>query len=116
MCAAEVRRMLTSFKTPIDFVMTVPLVSLAERYGHHYVLVLNLVPRVVMLGSAFVVGYFDQAVPIKAIVAAPMLSVLGGDCVFNSIVYSLVAGSTDDDVLRYVWARPAGGLRSDAVN
>ncbi|KAK0625451.1 hypothetical protein B0T17DRAFT_273614 [Bombardia bombarda] len=83
-----------------DFIMTIPLVLLADRYGHRTVLWLNLVPRIILLAWTFCVGYFEQAVPLNAIVLAPLFSVLGGDCVFNSIVYSLVAGSTDDDVLR----------------
>ncbi|KAK3320376.1 major facilitator superfamily domain-containing protein [Cercophora scortea] len=83
-----------------DFLMTVPLVTLAERYGHRAVLMLNLIPRMFLLAWTFAVGYFDQALPLNAIMVAPLFSFLGGDCVLNSIVYSLVASSTDDDVLR----------------
>jgi hypothetical protein len=82
--------------------MTIPLVSLADHRGHHFVLCLNLVPRAVLLGWTFAVGYFDQGLPVHAILAAPALSLLGGDCVFNSIVYALVSELTDDHVLRYV--------------
>lgn len=80
--------------------MTIPLGFVAERYGRRAVLWLNLVPRVFMLTWAVLVGYFDQVLPTKAIVAGPLLSFLGGDCVFNSITYSLAAGITDDYVLR----------------
>ncbi len=80
--------------------MTIPLVSLADRYGYRLVLCLNLVPRVFILAWTFAVGYFDQVLPVRAILAAPALSFLGGDCVFNSIVYSLVSELTDDHVLR----------------
>ncbi|GAB1317458.1 hypothetical protein MFIFM68171_07668 [Madurella fahalii] len=83
-----------------DFLMTIPLVSLADHYGHRFVLCLNLIPRVFLLGWTFVVGYFHQALPVDAILVAPSLSFLGGDCVFNSIVYALVAELTDDHVLR----------------
>lgn len=83
-----------------DFVMTIPLGFVAERYGRRAVLWLNLVPRVFMLTWAVLVGYFDHFLPTKAIIAGPMLSSLGGDCVFNSITYSLAAGITDDYVLR----------------
>lgn len=83
-----------------DFVMTIPLGFVAERYGRRAVLWLNLVPRVFMLTWAVLVGYFDHILPTKAIIAGPMLSSLGGDCVFNSITYSLAAGITDDYVLR----------------
>ncbi|KAL2133517.1 hypothetical protein VTI74DRAFT_2243 [Chaetomium olivicolor] len=83
-----------------DFLMTIPLVSLADHYGHRFVLCLNLIPRVFLLAWTFAVGYFDRVLPINAILAAPILSFLGGDCVFNSIVYSLVSELTDDHVLR----------------
>ncbi|KXX74859.1 hypothetical protein MMYC01_208028 [Madurella mycetomatis] len=83
-----------------DFFMTIPLVSLADHYGHRFVLCLNLIPRVFLLAWTFVVGYFNRALPVDAILVAPALSFLGGDCVFNSIVYALVAELTDDHVLR----------------
>lgn len=83
-----------------DFVMTIPLGFVAERYGRRAVLWLNLIPRVFMLTWAVLVGYFDHFLPTKAIIAGPVLSSLGGDCVFNSITYSLAAGLTDDYVLR----------------
>lgn len=80
--------------------MTIPLGFVAEKYGRRALLWLNLVPRVFMLSWAVIVGYFDERLPINAIVAGPALSFLGGDCVFNSITYSLAAGVTDDYVLR----------------
>ncbi|WQF76805.1 Putative major facilitator superfamily, MFS transporter superfamily [Colletotrichum destructivum] len=83
-----------------DFVMTIPLGFLAERYGRRTILCLNLIPRIVMPAWAVVVGYFEQTLPTKAIVASPFLSVLGGDCVFNSITYAIASGMTDDHVRR----------------
>ena len=83
-----------------DFVMTIPMIAIADRYGHGYVLLVNLVPRVILLGWTFAVGYFDRVLPVNAIMVAPLFSVLGGDCVFNSIVYSLVSSSTDDVIQR----------------
>jgi MFS family permease len=80
--------------------MTIPLGFVAERYGRRALLWLNLVPRVFMLAWVVIVGYFDQIFPTRAIAAGPALSFLGGDCVFNSITYSLAAGITDDYVLR----------------
>jgi hypothetical protein len=80
--------------------MTIPLVSLADHYGYRLVLCLNLFPRVFLLCWTFLVGYFDRALPVNAILAAPVFSFLGGDCVFNSIVYGLVSELTDDHVLR----------------
>ena len=63
---------------------------------------MNLIPRLCMLAWAVTVGYFEHLLPTKALLAAPMLSVLGGDCVFNSIVYALASDMTDDRTLRYV--------------
>ncbi|OIW26893.1 hypothetical protein CONLIGDRAFT_581732 [Coniochaeta ligniaria NRRL 30616] len=83
-----------------DFVMTIPLGFVAERYGRRTVLWLNLVPRMCMLAWAVTVGFFEHLLPTKAILASPMLSVLGGDCVFNAIVYALASDMTDDPTLR----------------
>ncbi|CAN8105067.1 unnamed protein product [Discula destructiva] len=83
-----------------DFVVTIPLGFIAEKYGRRTVLWLNLFPRVFTLSWAVLVGYFERFLPTKAIIAGPVLSFLGGDCVFNSITYSLAAGLTDDYVLR----------------
>ena len=82
--------------------MTIPLGFLSEKYGRRLLLLLNLLPRVVMLAWTVVVGYFDWVLPTKAILIAPFLSVLGGDCFFNAVTYALAARSTDDPVLRYV--------------
>ena len=43
---------------------------------------------------------FDEDLPLQSIIAGPILSFLGGDCVFNSITYALAAGLTDDYVTR----------------
>ncbi|KAI0377186.1 major facilitator superfamily transporter [Hypomontagnella monticulosa] len=90
-----------------DFVMTIPLGFVAEKYGRRTVLWLNLVPRFFMLAWTLVVGYFEESLPLKAIIAGTSLSVLGGDCVFNSIVYALAASLTEDNVVRatyFSWA------------
>ncbi|KAK4465182.1 major facilitator superfamily domain-containing protein [Cladorrhinum samala] len=83
-----------------DFVMAIPLGFVAERYGRRTVLALNLMPRLCMLAWAVAVGYFENSLPTKALLASPMLSILGGDCVFNSIVYALASDLTEDRVLR----------------
>ncbi|KAK6209050.1 hypothetical protein LQW54_006650 [Pestalotiopsis sp. IQ-011] len=83
-----------------DFVMTIPLGFVAEKYGQRTVLWMNLIPRVFMLAWAVVVGYFEHSFPPRAIIAGPFLSILGGDCVFNSMTYALAASITDDYVLR----------------
>ncbi|KAH7195692.1 hypothetical protein DER44DRAFT_814375 [Fusarium oxysporum] len=49
------------------------------------------------------VGSFDALLSTKAIMAGPVLSVLGGDCVFNSLTYSLVSNLTDDHVQRAIY-------------
>lgn len=79
--------------------MTIPLGFVAEKYGQRAVLWLNLAPRVFTITWALIVGFRDT-LPLPAIVAGPILSVLGGDCVFNSITYSLAASVTDDYVTR----------------
>ncbi|KAK0382037.1 major facilitator superfamily transporter [Colletotrichum limetticola] len=83
-----------------DFIMTVPLGFLAERYGRRFILCLNIVPRIILLTWAVIVGYFEQTLPTKAMIASPFFSVLGGDCVFNSITYAIASNMTDDHVLR----------------
>lgn len=82
-----------------DFLMTIPLVTLADRYGYGLVLRLNLVPRAFLLGWMLFVGYF-RWLPVEWVVLAPAGSWLGGDCVLNSVVYFLVSELTGDVVLR----------------
>ncbi|KAF4498040.1 Zeaxanthin epoxidase, chloroplastic [Fusarium agapanthi] len=86
-----------------DFVMTIPLSFLAEKWGRRAILRLNLLSRSFMLLWAIIVGSFDTLLPTKAIVVGPVLSVLGGDCVFNSLTYGLVSNLTDDHVQRAIY-------------
>ncbi|VTT67771.1 unnamed protein product [Fusarium fujikuroi] len=86
-----------------DFIMTIPLSFLAEKWGRRVILRLNLLSRSFMLLWAIMVGAFDTLLPIKAIVVGPVLSVLGGDCVFNSLTYGLVSNLTDDHVQRAIY-------------
>ncbi|KAF5715954.1 hypothetical protein FMUND_6599 [Fusarium mundagurra] len=86
-----------------DFVMTIPLSFLAEKWGRRAILRLNLLCRSFMLLWAIIVGSFDTLLPTKAIVVGPVLSVLGGDCVFNSLTYGLVSNLTDDHVQRAIY-------------
>lgn len=83
--------------------MTIPLSFLAEKWGRRAILRLNLLSRSFMLLWAIIVGSFDTLLPTKAIVVGPVLSVLGGDCVFNSLTYSLVSNLTDDHVQRAIY-------------
>ncbi|KIL87654.1 hypothetical protein FAVG1_09364 [Fusarium avenaceum] len=86
-----------------DFVMTIPLSFLAEKWGRRAILRLNLLSRGFMLLWAIVVGSFDASLPTKAIIAGPVLSILGGDCVFNSLTYNLASNLTDDHVQRAIY-------------
>ncbi|KAK0702259.1 major facilitator superfamily transporter [Lasiosphaeris hirsuta] len=97
---SRIQRVMETSWVAGDFLMTIPLVSLAELYGRRCVLWLNLVPRAALLTWTLTVGYFDQGLPVNALMLGPFLSLLGGDCVFNSLVYSLVSGLTDDHILR----------------
>ncbi|KAH7220193.1 hypothetical protein BKA60DRAFT_596489 [Fusarium oxysporum] len=49
------------------------------------------------------VGSFDALLSTKAIMAGPVLSFLGGDCVLNSLTYGLVSNLTDDHVQRAIY-------------
>ncbi|RYP92933.1 hypothetical protein DL770_000983 [Monosporascus sp. CRB-9-2] len=82
-----------------DFVMTIPLGFMAEKYGQKAILWLNLTPRIFTIAWALIVGFCED-LPLAAIVAGPILSILGGDCVFSSIAYALAASLTDDYVTR----------------
>ncbi|KAM5350042.1 hypothetical protein ACJ41O_006547 [Fusarium nematophilum] len=86
-----------------DFFMTIPLSFVAEKWGLRNVLWLNLVSRGFMLLWAIIVGHFDALLPTRAIVAGPVLSVLGGDCVFNSLTYALASNLTDDHIKRAIF-------------
>ncbi|VUC31593.1 unnamed protein product [Clonostachys rosea] len=83
-----------------DFTMTIPLGFVAQSRGRHTVLLLNLISRAFMISWAVIVGYFDHIFPPNAIIVGPVLSFLGGDCVFNSITYALVSDLTNDPVRR----------------
>ncbi|PTD08272.1 hypothetical protein FCULG_00006194 [Fusarium culmorum] len=86
-----------------DFIMTIPLSFLAEKWGRASILRFNLLSRSFLLFWAIVVGHFDDLLPTRAILAGPALSVLGGDCVFNSLTYALVSNLTDDHVQRAIY-------------
>jgi MFS family permease len=86
-----------------DFIMTIPLGFLAQRYGRRLVLNLNICSRLFMIGWAVVVGSFEALLPTKAVIAGPVLSFLGGDCVFNSVIYALASDLTDDAVRRAIY-------------
>ncbi|RYP15954.1 hypothetical protein DL765_005394 [Monosporascus sp. GIB2] len=87
-----------------DFVMTIPLGFMGEKYGQKAILWLNLIPRLFTIAWALIVG-FSENLPLAAIVAGPILSILGGDCIFNSVTYALAAGLTDDYVTRFAAAK-----------
>ncbi|KAI2631242.1 hypothetical protein GGS21DRAFT_523993 [Xylaria nigripes] len=86
-----------------DFMMTLPLTFLSERYGRKNILLLNLLPRFFMLSWTLSVAYFEDYLPPRAAIAGASLSVLGGDTVFNSLIYGLAAKTTDDAVTRAIY-------------
>lgn len=83
-----------------DFIMTIPLTFLARSKGRRLVLTLNLSSRLFMLAWAVIFTYLDTRIPKMAIVVGPTLSFLGGDCVLNSMMYSLASDLTEDPVRR----------------
>lgn len=83
--------------------MTIPLTFLSERYGRKKILLLNLVPRLFMLFWTLGVAYFEQLLPPRAAIAGASLSVLGGDTVFNALIYGLAARISEDNMTRFVF-------------
>ncbi|KAL5373155.1 hypothetical protein DPSP01_012957 [Paraphaeosphaeria sporulosa] len=83
-----------------DFVVTLPFGYVAERWGVKAVLWCNLVPRVGMSVWAVAVGHSDHILPTKAIIAGPVLAVLGGECVLQSTVFTLTSAMANDYVDR----------------
>ncbi|KAI0096768.1 major facilitator superfamily domain-containing protein [Nemania sp. FL0031] len=86
-----------------DFVMTIPLTFLSEKYGRKRILLLNLVPRLFMLFWTLGVAYLEDYLPPRAAIAGASLSVLGGDTVFNSLIYGLAARITEDSITRAIY-------------
>ncbi|KAI1305051.1 major facilitator superfamily domain-containing protein [Xylaria venustula] len=86
-----------------DFVMTIPLTFLSERYGRSSILLLNLVPRLFMLLWTLGISYFEFYLPPRAAIAGASLSILGGDTVFNSLIYGLAAKITEDNLTRAIY-------------
>lgn len=84
--------------------MTIPLTFLSERYGRKKILLLNLVPRFFMLFWTLGITYLEDHLPPRAAIAGASLSVLGGDTVFNSLIYGLAARTTEDSTTRFVIA------------
>jgi hypothetical protein len=41
--------------------------------------------------DADVVGHYNHILPTKAIIAGPFLNVLGGECVFQSTIFTLTS-------------------------
>lgn len=83
-----------------DFLVTIPFSFVAERWGVRVVLLCNLVPRLGMSAWAIVVGQYSHLLPTEAIVAGPLLAVLGGECVFQSTIFSLTSALAGEYVQR----------------
>ncbi|EMD89662.1 hypothetical protein COCC4DRAFT_68476 [Bipolaris maydis ATCC 48331] len=74
-----------------DFIVTIPFSFVAERWGIKIVLLCNLVPRIFMSAWAMLVGNLPHILPTNAIIASPFLNVLGGECVFQSTIFTLTS-------------------------
>lgn len=103
-----------------DFVVTIPWSFVANRWGVRTVLWCNLVPRLFMGAWALAIGmylciiimsssksgvnvtagHYTYLLPIKAILAGPFLALLGGECVFQSTIFTLTSALTDEYVER----------------
>ncbi|KAI3339157.1 major facilitator superfamily domain-containing protein [Ustulina deusta] len=86
-----------------DFVMTIPLTFLSERYGRGRILLLNLVPRLFMLFWTLGIAYLEDYLPPQAAIAGASLSILGGDTVFNSLIYGLASKIGEDGITRAIY-------------
>ncbi|KAI0397533.1 major facilitator superfamily domain-containing protein [Xylariaceae sp. FL0594] len=95
-----------------DFVMTIPLTFLSERYGRKSVFLLNIVPRLFLLCWTLSIAHFEAYLPPRAAIAGAALSVLGGDTVFNSLIYSLASKVTEDDTVRAIYFSRMAALTS----
>ncbi|KAF2691902.1 hypothetical protein K458DRAFT_411606 [Lentithecium fluviatile CBS 122367] len=83
-----------------DFVVTIPFSFIAERFGIRAVLLCNLVPRVFLSAWALAVGNYSHVLPTKAIIAGPFLAILGGECVFQSTIFTLTSTLSKEYVQR----------------
>jgi hypothetical protein len=105
-----------------DFLVTIPFSFIAERWGVKVVLLCNLLPRMFMSAWAMVVGlyshhlfFFDSCesfcsecipgnyphiLPTEAIIAGPFLNILGGECVFQSTIFTLTSALASEYVQR----------------
>ncbi|KAH7406027.1 major facilitator superfamily domain-containing protein [Phaeosphaeria sp. MPI-PUGE-AT-0046c] len=83
-----------------DFLVTIPFSFVAERWGVRVVLLCNLVPRMGMSAWAIIVGQYSHLLPTKAIVSGPFLAVLGGECVFQSTIFTLTSALAGEYVER----------------
>ncbi|KAF2643483.1 hypothetical protein P280DRAFT_254189 [Massarina eburnea CBS 473.64] len=83
-----------------DFLVTIPFSFIAERYGVRVVLWCNLVPRMFLSAWAVAIGNLPDILPTKAIIVGPFLAVLGGECVFQSTIFTLTSALTQEYVQR----------------
>ncbi|KAF1933838.1 uncharacterized protein M421DRAFT_414893 [Didymella exigua CBS 183.55] len=83
-----------------DFLVTIPLGFVAEKYGVRVVLWCNIIPRMSMSVWAIVVGNFTQALPTKAIIVGPFLNVFGGECALQSTIFALTSALAAEYVQR----------------
>jgi hypothetical protein len=104
--------------------ITIPFSFVAEKFGFKVVLWCNMIPRIGLSIWAIVVGtndflicinyylssiqaditigHLEFLLPTKAIILGPFLAVLGGECVFQSTVFTLTSALAQEYVERYV--------------
>lgn len=51
---------------------------------------------------AIIVGYFAHALPTRAILIGPFLTIFGGECVLQSTIFALTSALSGEYVERYV--------------
>jgi hypothetical protein len=116
-CAGITTRLMCLIHFP-DFLVTIPFSFVAERWGVRVVLLWNLVPRIgmsvwaIIVGKAFRImfvgdhraeipsGRYSRFLPTQAIISGPFLAVLGGECVFQSTIFTLTSALAQEYVER----------------
>jgi hypothetical protein len=81
--------------------VTIPFAAIADRGHRRAVLCLNVGGLTLMYAWLLFVGLIGDALPTRAMLFAPFLSLLGGgDCVINTTVAAFITELAIDDVDR----------------
>ncbi|KAI0104637.1 major facilitator superfamily domain-containing protein [Nemania sp. FL0031] len=96
--------------TICDLVVTVPYGAISDRLGRRLVLCLNVLASAVLFAWIVLVGKI-HTIPVEAMIAAPFLALFGGgECVFVSTVFALLADSSQDTGTRTTYFAYVGSL------